>query len=245
MKVALITGGSRGIGKSAALHVAQRGNAVVLTYNNHLEEGKAVEEEIRQGGGRAIALPLNVSSLGSIMDFAGKLESSLQEEWGVRRIDYLVNNAAVGIRSAIASTTEEVFDQLLNTNLKGPYFLTQKLLPLMNDGGHILNVSSISTRHISPGSAPYAAMKGALNVFTVYLANELGPRRIRANIVAPGTLDTDFGGGKDDDMKKHFADATPLGRIGNADDIGLLIASLLSEDSRFVTGALIEASGGL
>ena len=245
MKIAMITGGSRGIGKSAALSVAKRGTGVILTYNTHPEEAEAVVNEINKQGGRAAALKLDVGHASTFDEFASQVKKTLQAEWNQKTFDYLVNNAGIAQRTLIKDLTVEQFDQQVNIHLKGPVFLTQKLLPIMNDGGHIINVSSGLTRFTYPGVSVYASVKGAMEVFTMYLARELGERKIRSNIVAPGALDTDFGGGRTDEDRKHLASASVLNRIGQAEDIGILIASMLSEDFRWVDGQRIEASGGV
>lgn len=244
MKVAIITGGSRGIGKSAALNVAKRGVGVILTYNSHPEEGEAVAAEINKNGGKAVALKLDVTKTGSFADFAGQVESTLQKVWGQKKFDYLVNNAGFAQRTLIQDTTEKQFDDLTDVHFKGPFFLTRKLIPLMNDGGHILNISTALTRFSHPGTAVYGALKAAMEVLTIYLAKELGPRKIRANIVAPGPITTEFGGGKNEEAVKALSAMTALGRVGDADDVGVLIAALLSDDSRWVNAQRIEASGG-
>lgn len=248
MKIALITGGSRGIGKSMAMHVASRGTAVVLTYNRHAEEGEAVAADINKAGGKAIALKLDVSDSGTFDAFIQDFGHALQKNFGRKDFDYLVNNAGTAQRTLIKDTTEEQVDALYKVHFKGPFFLTQKLIPLMADGGHIINISSGLARFTNPaGVAAYAAMKGALEVFTRYLALEYGPRKIRANIVAPGAIDTQFAGpnGRSAEQKEMLAKYTALGRCGEADDIGLLVAGLLSEDTRWVNGQRIEASGGM
>jgi NAD(P)-dependent dehydrogenase (short-subunit alcohol dehydrogenase family) len=244
MKVAVITGGSRGIGKSTALHVAKRGTGVILTYNTHPDEAEAVVSEIKHSGGKAVALKLDVSRVSSFGDFVGLVEQTLQREWKLKTFDYLVNNAGIAQRTLIKDLTEEQFDQMVNVHLKGPVFLTQKLLALMNDGGHVVNISSGLTRFTYPGTSIYASVKGAMEVFTMYVAREFAERKIRCNIVAPGALDTDFGGGRTDEMRKSVGAATAMGRIGLAEDIGPLIASLLSDDFRWVDGQRIEATGG-
>ena len=246
MKVAIITGGSRGIGKSTALQLANRGIGVILTYNSHPAEGEAAAAQIRHSGSKAVALKLDTSQVASFNDFAAQVARVLQKEWNRADFDFLVNNAGIAQRSLIKDTTEAVFDQLTAVNLKGPFFLTQKLLPLIVDGGHILNISSALARVTFPGVAVYGALKSALETLTRYFAKEYAQRKIRVNAVAPGAIDTEFGGGKGDAQhKKQIADVTALGRLGEADDIGLFIAALLSEDSRFLTGQRIEVSGGI
>ena len=245
MKIAIITGGSRGVGKSTALNVAKRGTGVILTYNTHPEEAEAVVFEIKKAGGKAAALKLDVSKTATFTDFAKQVELVLETEWKQKTFDYLVNNAGIAQRTLIKDLTEEQFDQQVMVHLKGPVFLSQKLIPLMNDGGHIINISSGLTRFTYPGTSIYASVKGAMEVFTMYLAREFGDRKIRSNIVAPGALDTDFGGGRTDENRKHLAAASVLNRVGQANDIGPLIASLLSDDFAWVDGQRIEASGGM
>ena len=189
MKIAIITGGSRGIGKSAALNVAKRGNGVILTYNSHADEAEAVVAEIKKNGGKAVALKLDVTQTAGFSDFASLVEQTLQKEWNQKTFDYLVNNAGTAQRTLIKDTTEEQFDQLTQVHFKGPFFLTQKLIPLMADGGHIINISTGLSRFTNlAGVATYASLKGAMEVFTRYLAAEYAPRRIRANTVAPLSL---------------------------------------------------------
>jgi NAD(P)-dependent dehydrogenase (short-subunit alcohol dehydrogenase family) len=245
MKIAIITGGSRGVGKSAALNVAKRGTGVILTYNTGESEAASVVAEIRQAGGKALALQLDVTKTSSFAAFATRVGEALQREWGVSKFDYLVNNAGTAQRTLIKDTSEEQFDLLVQVHFKGPVFLTQKLIPLMNEGGQVLNISSGLTRFSHPGTAIYGAVKGAMEVFTMYLAKEFAEKKIRANCVAPGALDTEFGGGRTDEVRNLIGKATALGRIGQAEDIGLLIAALLSDDSRWVNAQRIEASGGM
>jgi NAD(P)-dependent dehydrogenase (short-subunit alcohol dehydrogenase family) len=246
MKVAIITGGSRGIGKSTALQTADRGIGVILTYNSHPEEGEAVAAQIRQNGGKAVALELDSANIGSFGAFVEQVAQVLRKEWGREDFDYLVNNAGIAQRSLIRDTTEEVFDRLMVVNFKGPFFLTQKLLPLIVDGGHIVNISSALARVTFPGVAVYGALKAAVESLTRSFAKEYAHRKLRVNAVAPGAIDTEFGGGKGDaQTRKHIAELTALGRLGEADDVGLFVASLLSEDSRFVNAQRIEVSGGI
>jgi NAD(P)-dependent dehydrogenase (short-subunit alcohol dehydrogenase family) len=245
-KILVVTGGSRGIGKSIALNAAKRGIGVILTYLNHPEQGEAVAKEINEGGGKAVALPLDTAAVKTFDDFVKQVGQALQENWGRNNFDYLVNNAGIGQRSLIQDTTEEVFDQLVAVNFKGVFFLTQKLLPLMADGGHIINMSSGLARFAFPGSAVYGALKAGLEGLTRYFAKEFAARKIRVNTVAPGAIDTEFGGGKGDEAhRKQLAEAAALGRLGVADDIGLFVASLLSDDSRFVNAQRIEVGGGI
>jgi NAD(P)-dependent dehydrogenase (short-subunit alcohol dehydrogenase family) len=245
MKVAVITGGSRGVGKSSALNVAKRGVGVILTYNSHPEEAEAVVAEIKTDGGKAVALKLDVARVSSFEEFAAQVSQALAKEWKQKTFDYLVNNAGIAQRTLIKDATEEQFDELVGVHFKGAFFLTQRLLPMMADGGHVIFISSGLTRFTYPGVALYAAMKGAIEVLTMYVAREFSSRRIRANCVAPGALDTEFGGGRTDEQRKSIGEQTLLGRVGQAEDIGLLIAALLSEDSRWVNAQRIEASGGM
>ncbi len=247
-RIALVTGGSRGLGRNAALHLARKGVDVVLTYRSQREEAERVAAEIRALGRRAVVLPLDVADAASFAGFAEALAAALRAEWQRDSFDYLLNNAGIGIHAAFADTTEAQFDQLVNIHLKGVFFLTQRLLPLLADGGGILNLSSGLTRFSLPGYAAYAAMKGAVEVLSRYLARELGARGIRVNTLAPGAIETDFGGGAVRDnaqLNAFVASQTALGRAGLPDDIGAVVASLLSEDCGWVNGQRVEASGGM
>ena len=246
--IALITGGSRGLGKSMALKLAERGTDVVLTYRSNQAEAEAVVAAIQKLGRRAAALPLDVGKAASFKAFAEQLRATLQQYWQRGQFDYLVNNAGIGIHASFAETTEAQFDELVNIHLKGAFFLTQTLLPLIADGGRIVNVSSGLARFALPGYAAYASMKGAIEVLTRYLAKELGSRGIAVNTLAPGAIETDFGGGvvRDNaDVNAYIASQTALGRVGKPDDIGSVVASLLSKDSGWINGQRIEASGGM
>ncbi|WP_228896354.1 SDR family NAD(P)-dependent oxidoreductase [Acidovorax sp. Leaf73] len=246
--VVLITGGSRGLGRSAALAAAHSGIDVVLTYRQQAAEAQAVVADIEKLGRRAVALPLDVGDVASFEAFAAQLQQTLRSHWQCERFDFLVNNAGMGVHAPITETTEAQFDALVNVHLKGVFFLTQRLLPLMNDGGRILNLSSGLARFALPGYAAYAAMKGAIEVLSRYLAKELGPRGITVNVVAPGAIETDFGGGavRDNAQLNAFVAAqTALGRVGVSDDIGPLVASLLQPATRWVNAQRIEASGGM
>ena len=246
MKVAIITGGGRGIGKSTALQVASRGIGIILTYNSHPEEAEAVAAQIKRNGGRAVALKLDSAQVASFDGFVEQVAQALKREWNRTDFDYLINNAGIAQRCLIKDTTEEVFDQLTAVNLKGPFFLTQRLIRLMVDEGHIINISSALARVTFPGVAVYGALKAALEALTRYFAKEYAQRKIRVNTVAPGAIDTEFGGGKGDaQTRKHIAEVTALGRLGEADDVGLFVAALLSEDSRFLNAQRIEVSGGI
>lgn len=246
--IALITGGSRGLGRNTALHLARSGVDVILTYKNSRAEAEAGVSEIVSSGRQAAALPLDVADTASFVDFAIGLRRLLLEQWARDRFEFLVNNAGMGIHANFADTTEAQFDELANTHLKGVFFLTQKLLPLLADGGRIVNVSSGLTRFALPGYSAYAAMKGAIEVLSRYMAKELGPRRIAVNVVAPGAIETDFGGGmvRDDaQVNAMIASQTALGRVGLPDDIGGVIAALLSRDGAWINAQRIEASGGM
>lgn len=247
-KIAVVTGGSRGLGRNTALHLARRGVDVILTYRSQRTEAEQVVAEIAALGGSAVALQLDVAESGTFDSFVETLKGVLSEHWQRKTFDSLVNNAGIGIHAAFADTTEEQFDELVRIQLKGPFFLTQKLLPLIADNGRIVNLSSGLTRFSLPGYAAYAAMKGAMEVLTRYQAKELGARGIAVNIVAPGAIETDFGGGTVRDnaqVNAFIAIQTALGRVGLPDDIGGMVASLLSDDNRWVNGQRIEASGGM
>lgn len=245
-KIALVTGGSRGLGRSTALALARKGADVILTYHSERAQADAVVAEIAGLGRKAAALQLDTGAIKSLDAFVAEFRGALAG-WRAQRFDFLVNNAGMGKSGLIADFKEEDFDVLMNTHFKGVFFLTQKLLPLIADGGRIINLSSGLTRFSIPGSSAYAAMKGAIEVFTRFLALELGPRQITVNTVAPGAIATDFGGGwvRDNaEVNKRIAAETALGRVGMSDDIGPMIASLLSDDNRWLNGQRIEVSGG-
>ena len=247
-KIALITGASRGLGKSAALHLAAQGVAVIGTYHSKSADAHAVVAEIEAAGGQAAMLQLDVGDSSSFAGFGTALTDVLRSKFGRERIDFVVNNAGVGVHAGVAETTEAQFDQMVNIHLKGPFFLTQTLLPMINDGGRILNNSSGLTRFALPGYAAYASMKGAIEVWTRYLAKELGARGIAVNTLAPGAIETDFGGGavRDNaDLNNFVASVTALGRVGVPDDIGGAVAALLSDSSRWINAQRVEASGGM
>lgn len=247
-KIALVTGGSRGLGQNAALKLAARGVAVVLTYQTNQAAAEAVVAQISAAGGQAAAIPLDVAHSSSFLAFAEQLRQLLQQRWQRSQFDYLLNNAGIGIHAGFAETTEAQFDQLLNIQFKGVFFLTQALLPLLADGGRILNVSTGLTRFALPGFAAYAAMKGAVEVLSHYLAKELGPRGIAVNVLAPGAIETDFGGGAVRDnaqLNQFIASQTALGRVGQPDDIGAVMAMLLSDEAGWINAQRIEASGGM
>jgi len=246
MKIAIITGGSRGLGKSMALHLAVQGNDVIITYHSHRNGAEKVEAEIVAKGRKAVALQLDVAKHETFDAFATALKLALKQTWNRNDFDFLVNNAGIGINEPIVTTTSDQFDLMMNVHLKAPFFLTQKLLPLMKDGGRIINISSGLARFSYPSNAAYAMMKGGLEVFTRYLAKELGSRRISVNTLAPGAIETDFGGGRTRDnaeINKMIASQTALGRVGLPDDIGGAVAMLLSEASGWVNGQRIRSRG--
>lgn len=247
-KITLITGGSRGLGRNAALALARQGSGILLTYRSQEAEAAELVAEIERLGGQVAALQLDVGETASFDAFAAQVRQLLHLKWQRQNFDFLVNNAGVGVHALVTDTSETQFDQLMNVHLKGPFFLTQKLLPLMADGGRILNVSSGLTRFTHPGYGAYAAMKGAIEVLSKYMAKELGARGIAVNSIAPGAIETDFGGGTVRDnaqLNQFLAAQTALGRVGVPDDIGPAIAVLLSDGARWINGQRIEASGGM
>jgi NAD(P)-dependent dehydrogenase (short-subunit alcohol dehydrogenase family) len=247
-KIALITGGSRGLGKNAANHIAKKGIDVIITYRSKREEADAVVAEIEQGGQKAATLQLDTSVISNFDNFIKQLSSVLKEKFDRESFDFLLNNAGIDAASSFAQTTEEDFDRLFNIHFKGVYFLTQKSLPLIADNGRIINISTGLTRFATPGYAAYASMKGAIEVFTKYLAKELGPRGIAANIVAPGIIETDFTKAAFEGhpgLGKYMSSITALGRVGVPDDIGGIIAFLCTEEARWINAQRIEASGGM
>ncbi len=246
-KTAIITGGSRGLGRNTALHLAQRGADLLFTYHSNRAEAESLIREAESLGRKAAAFQLDTGNIGLFDGFANDVRSTLQS-WGRDRFDYLVNNAGTSLHRPFDQTTEAEFDQIVNVHFKGVYFLTQKLLPLIKDGGRIVNVSSGLARISIPGTSAYGAAKGAIEVLTRYLAKELGPRGIAVNTVAPGAIATDFSGGMvrdNPEVNKQVAAMTALGRVGVPDDIGPMIASLLSDDNRWVNGQRIEVAGGM
>jgi NAD(P)-dependent dehydrogenase (short-subunit alcohol dehydrogenase family) len=245
--ISLITGGSRGLGRNTALSIARAGGDVVLTYRSGAEDAHSAVAEIQALGGQAVALQLETGDVGSFAAFAQSLRTTLHTTWQRETFDHLVNNAGHGDYALLGDTTEAQFDALVNVHFKGVYFLTQTLLPLLADGGRIINLSSGLTRVSFPGYGVYAAVKGAVETLTLYMARELGGRGITVNTVAPGAIETDFGGGAvrdNPEINKVFADMTALGRAGVPDDIGPMIASLLSPANRWVNAQRIEVSGG-
>ena len=246
--VALITGASRGLGKSMALHLADRGVDSIITYRSGAKEAQEVVSQIKAKGRKAVALSLDVGKSASFTAFADTVKAELSRTWQREQFDFLVNNAGTGLHASFVETSEAQFDDLMNIHLKGPYFLTQKLLPLIVNGGRILNVSSGLARFSFPGASAYAMMKGGIEVLTRYLAKELGARKIAVNTLAPGAIETDFNGGAVRDnaqMNQAVAAQTALGRVGLPDDIGAAVALLLSPESGWINGQRIEASGGM
>ncbi|MGC4026880.1 MAG: SDR family oxidoreductase [Mesorhizobium sp.] len=247
-KIALITGANRGLGRNTAIAVARKGAGVIGTYNANKADADATAAEITAMGGRIVMLQLDTSHTAGFMDFTTQVQNALNEVWHRTTFDFLVNNAGIGHNKPFEETSEEAFDQLMNIHLKGVFFLTQKLLPLIADGGRIVNLSTGLTRFALPGYGAYAAMKGAIEVLTRYQAKELGARGITVNAIAPGAIETDFGGGsvRDNPQVNAFVASTiALGRAGVPDDIGPAIASLLSKDNRWVNAQRIEVSGGM
>lgn len=247
-KIAIITGGSRGLGKDMALAIARKGLDVIITYNTQPEAAQEVVSEIEALGQKAAALPINLLKISGIDVFVAVLSETLASKFEGRKPDFLVNNAGMGGNIFMSTATEEQFDEFLNVHFKGVYFLTQKLLPLMNDGGGIVTISTGTTRFVNPGYSLYASMKGAIEVLTRYIAKEYGSRGIRANVVAPGPIETDFNNGairSNPALKDRLASLTPLGRVGNADDVGGVVAFLCTDDAKWVNGQRIEVSGGI
>lgn len=247
MKIALITGASRGIGRSAALQLAARNIAVVVTYLQGKEQANALVADIERAGGSAAALQLDVGHVESFASFASNLQALVQQKWQRDRIDYLVNNAGIGGFSMIADVTECYFDQMINVHFKGPFFLTQTLLPLLADNSKIINITSATTRVIFAGTAPYAACKGAMDIVTRCLAKELGTRGIQVNSISPGAIRTELADSaldKNPEFAQALANETALGRVGEPDDVGKVVAALLSEDSNWINAQRIEVAGG-
>lgn len=244
MKIAIITGGSRGIGAATAIACAKSGMGVILTYNANPQKARAVVDLIEKEGGKSVALPLDVSDSVAFPIFREAVSAALEANWGLSNFNYLVNNAGYGLYNPIATVTEEQFDGLFRVHLKGPFFLTQILLPLMTDGGHIINITSATSRVATAGVAPYASFKAALETLTRYQAKEFGNRAIRANAVAPGPIRTELGGGLNEEFETLLSGQTALGRVGEPEEVGEAIASLLSEQNRWVNAQTIEISGG-
>lgn len=246
-KIALVTGGSRGLGKNAALQLAKRGFDVLITYQTKKEEAETVVAEINAIGQKAFALQLDIATTSGFDAFKNEVATILNTHFEGRNLDALVNNAGIGINAPFEQTTEEILDAMTNIHFKGPYFLTQKLLPLLNDGSSIVNTSSGLARFSFAGYSAYGAMKAAVDSLTRYQALELGARKIRVNSIAPGAIETDFGGGfvrDNSDMNTMIASQTALGRVGLPDDIGTAVAFLCSDDAKWINAQRLEASGG-
>ena len=247
-KIAIVTGGSRGLGKNAVEKLAARGIDVILTYHSQADAAQAVVKSVEAQGGKAVAMKLDAGDSSTFEAFVAEVKTQLQRVWQRETFDFLVNNAGVGLHESFAETTEAQFDLMMNVHLKGPFFLTQKLLPVMADGGRILNVSSGLARFALPGSSAYAMMKGAVEVLTRYQAKELGGRGITANVLAPGAIETGFSGGMVRDnpqVNKIVSSNTALGRAGLPDDIGDMVALMLSDEARWMNAQRVEASGGM
>lgn len=244
MGVIVITGGSRGIGASAAEHAAKRGMGVILTYNANPQAAGSVVERIEQAGGKAVALKLDVSAVSSFEAFRASVVTALHETWATTTLNGLVNNAGYGVFNPLATVSEAQFDGLFNVHLKGPFFLTQALLPLLAENASIVNLTSATTRVATAGVAPYAAFKGGLEVLTRYMAKEFGDRRIRANAVSPGAIRTELGGGLNDEFEAMLAAQTALGRVGEPEDVARVIAMLLSDEGGWINAQTLEVAGG-
>lgn len=247
-KIALITGGSRGLGRDMALRIAEKGIDVILTYNSRGEDAHNVVKQVQEKGCKAAALQLNTGDIKSFEGFFNQLKAVLKETFNAERFDFLINNAGIGRNAPLGEVTEEMFDELLNIHFKGVYFLTQEALGLINDGGGIINVSSGHTRMALPRYSAYGSMKTAVEALTRYLAAELGPRGIRANVIAPGAIATDFSGGvvrDNEQVNKFVREMTALGRAGVPEDIGGVVAFLCTDDARWITAQRIEISGGM
>lgn len=247
-KIALVTGGSRGLGKDMAISIAKKGIDVILTYRSNEADAKNTVAEIEKLGQKATALHLDMSDFESLDSFVEKVEATLQSIWDASTFDFLINNAGMGATVPFEKVTEEIFTEFLNVHFKSIYFLTQKCVPIITTGGRIINISTGTTRFSNPGYSVYASMKGAIEVFTKYLAKELGPKGIGANVVAPGPVETDFNNAgirNNPQMKTILSSLSPLGRVGVADDIGPVVAFLCTDDARWINGQRIEVSGGI
>jgi len=247
-KIALVTGGSRGLGKEMALSLAKKGVDVIITYVNSKMEAEEVVKEIENKGRRSAALQIDLKDFKSLDRFITNLSSVLKKKFETEKFDFLINNAGMGVTVPFEQVTEPVFDEFLNVHYKSVYFLTQKSLALLNNGGRIINLSSGTTRFANPGYSVYASMKGAIETLTKYMAKELGSRGITANVVAPGPIETDFNNAAiraNPQLKGMLSNMSPLGRVGNPDDIGGVVAFLCSEDAKWINGQRIEVSGGI
>ncbi|HEX2609343.1 MAG TPA: SDR family oxidoreductase [Flavisolibacter sp.] len=246
-KIALVTGGSRGLGKDMSISLARKGLDVILTYRANEEEAQKVVAEIQGTGRKAMALHLDLSKPEGLKPFVEEVKKVLGQ-WNTGTLDFLVNNAGMGANAPFGTVSEALFDEFLNVHFKGVFFLTQEIVPFMNSGGGIVNISTGTTRFANPGYSVYASMKGAIEVFTKYLAKELGVKGIRANVLAPGPIETDFNSAairSNPQMKERLAGLSPLGRVGNADDIGGVVAFLCTDEARWINGQRLEVSGGI
>lgn len=247
-KIAVVTGGSRGLGKDMTLALAKKGIDVILTYRSKESEAMETVTAIEAVGRKAAAIQLDMSEFSSLDNFTKQLLETLQQKWQVNSFDFLINNAGMGATVPFEQVTEELFNDFLNVHFKGIYFLTQKLVPNINSGGRIINISTGTTRFTNPGYSVYASMKGAIEVFTKYLAKELGTKNILANVVAPGPIETDFNSAairSNPQMKERLSSLSPLGRVGHASDIGGVVAFLCSDEAGWINGQRIEVSGGI
>lgn len=247
-KIALVTGGSRGLGKDMALRLAHKGIDVILTYRSKKEEAEDVVKTIEAAGRKAVALPLDMTAIANLNPFVQAVAGALKNLWDPTGFDFLINNAGMGGSVSFENATENQFDEFLNVHYKGIYFLTQKLLPYLNEGGGIVNISSGTTRFVNPGYSIYASMKGAMEVLTRYWAKELGPKGIRCNIVAPGPVETDFNNAairSNPQLKERLASMSPLNRVGRAEDIGGVVAFLCTDEGRWINAQRIEVAGGI
>jgi NAD(P)-dependent dehydrogenase (short-subunit alcohol dehydrogenase family) len=247
-KIAMVTGASRGLGKDMALSLAKKGIDVIITYVNNKDDADGTVKAVEAFGRKSVALQLDLNNFKTLDNFISSLSTTLKEKFKTDKFDFLINNAGMGATVPFEQVTEEVFNEFLNVHYKSVYFLTQKSLPYLNHGGRIINLSSGTTRFANPGYSVYASMKGAIEVFTKYLAKELGPKGISANVVAPGPIETDFNNGairSNPQLKGMLSNLTPLGRVGAPDDIGGVVAFLCSEDAKWINGQRIEVSGGI
>ncbi|WP_064197563.1 MULTISPECIES: SDR family NAD(P)-dependent oxidoreductase [Emticicia] len=247
-KIALVTGGSRGLGKDMALSLAKKNIDVILTYNSNQTDAEEVVKAIEDSGQKAVALKLDVGDIKSFDVFLRQVSAVLESKWQTSTFDFLINNAGIGGTIPIANMTEEIFDNFVNIHFKGVYFLTQKSLLMMNDGGGVIFISSGTTRMTIPGYSIYSSLKSAIETFTKVVAKEYGSRGIRSNVVAPGPIETDFNDAairNNPQMKGYLSGITALGRVGNADDIGGVVAFLCTEDAKWINGQRIEVSGGM
>jgi NAD(P)-dependent dehydrogenase (short-subunit alcohol dehydrogenase family) len=247
-KIALVTGGARGLGKDMALSLSKKNIDIIITYKSSEKEAEQVVSEIVKQGNKAAALQFDISKFSTLDNFADNFSEMLNRVWNTESFDFLINNAGIGATVPIEQVTEELFDNLLNIHFKGVYFLTQKLLSKINDNGGIIFISSGTTRYCVPGYSVYSSMKGAVEVFTKFVAHEYGYRGIRSNVVAPGPIETDFNNAairNNPDRKKMLASRSPFNRVGYADDIGSVVAFLCTNDAKWINGQRIEVSGGI